>query len=101
MFSKSLNANYPLKFIRLDPTNGVKAFNCGDVDLDDFILNRASNFQKHLLAVSYACVDVDDASKVYAYCSLANDRGGRWIISGIELNSTDFAKRAVFQTKNV
>ncbi len=74
MFSKSLNANYPLKFIRLDPTNGVNSFNCGDVDLDDFILNRASNFQKHLLAVSYACVDVDDASKVYAYCSLANDR---------------------------
>ena len=74
MFSKSLNANYPLKFIRLDPTNGVMAFNCGDVDLDDFILNRASIFQKHLLAVSYACVDVDDASKVYAYCSLANDR---------------------------
>lgn len=60
------------KFIRLDPTNGVKAFNCGDVDLDDFILNRASIFQKHLLAVSYAYVD--DASKVYAYCSLANDR---------------------------
>ena len=74
MFSKSLNANYPLKFIRLNPTNGVNSFNCGDVDLDDFILNRASNFQKHLLAVSYACVDVDDASKVYAYCSLANDR---------------------------
>lgn len=74
MFSKSLNANYPLKFIRLNPTNGVNSFNCGDVDLDDFILNRASNFQKHLLVVSYACVDVDDASKVYAYCSLANDR---------------------------
>ena len=32
------------KFIRLDPTNGVMAFNCGDVDLDDFILNRASIF---------------------------------------------------------
>ncbi len=46
MFSKSLNANYPLKFIRLNPTNGVNSFNCGDVDLDDFILNRASNFQQ-------------------------------------------------------
>ena len=74
MLSKSVNGNYPLKFIRLDPTNGVKAFDCGDKDLNDFILNRAPEFQKHLLAVSYACVDVDDASKVYAYCSLANDK---------------------------
>jgi len=74
VLSKSVNGNYPLKFIRLDPTNGVKAFDCGDKDLNDFILNRAPEFQKHLLAVSYACVDVDDASKVYAYCSLANDK---------------------------
>lgn len=74
MFSKSVNTNYPLKFIRLDPINGVKAFDCGDQDLNDFILRRAPEFQNYLLSVSYACVDVDDASKVYAYCSLANDK---------------------------
>ena len=74
MFPKSVNSNYPLKFVRLDPTNGIKAFDCGDKDLNDFILNRAPEFQKYLLSVSYACVDVDDASKVYAYCSLANDK---------------------------
>jgi hypothetical protein len=63
-----------LSFIRIRSSYSVKDFTCGDPDLDDFIQNRASEFQKHLLSVSYACVDVDDASKVYAYCSLANDK---------------------------
>ena len=62
------------KFVRLNSSDVVKDFNCGDKDLNDFILNQATAFQKHLLAVNYACVDVDDASKVYAYCSLANDK---------------------------
>ena len=66
--------NIHFDFIRLDSSKAVKKFDCGDKDLNDFILNRAHAFQKHLLAVNYACVDVDDASKVYAYCSLANDK---------------------------
>ncbi len=73
MFSTGLKA-YPLKFIRLDPTNAVKNFDCGDRDLNDYILNHAAAFQKYLIAVTYACVNVDDASKVLAYCSLANDK---------------------------
>ena len=74
MLSKGIKNNYPLKFVRLDSTNAVWQFDCGDRDLNDFILNHAPAFQKHLLAVTYACVDVNDASKVYAYCSLANDK---------------------------
>lgn len=62
------------KFIRLKSSDAVKNFDCGDKDLNDFILNRAAAFQKYLLAVNYACVNADDASKVYAYCSLANDK---------------------------
>ena len=64
----------PFKFVRLKSNYAVKKFDCGDSDLNDFILNQAAEFQKQLLAVHYACVDVDDASKVYAYCSLANDK---------------------------
>ena len=63
-----------LDFVRLRPTKAVNHFDCGDADLNDFILNRASAFQKHLIAVTYACVNANDASKVYAYCSLANDK---------------------------
>ena len=63
-----------LDFIRLREAKAISHFDCGNADLNDFILNQASAYQKHKLAVSYACVDSNDASKVYAYCSLANDK---------------------------
>ena len=63
-----------LDFIRLRTTKTIERFDCGDHDLNDYILNHAAAFQKYLIAVTYACVDAADASKVYAYCSLANDK---------------------------
>ena len=63
-----------LSFIKLKPSYSVEKFSCGDADLDDFILHRAAAFQKHLLSVSYACVDASSPGKVLAYCSLANDK---------------------------
>lgn len=72
-------------FIRLNPSNIVKKFSCGDDDLDDFILRRASAFQKHLLSVSYAYVD-DFSGRILAYCSLANDK----------VAITDFKDKAEF-----
>lgn len=42
--------------------------------MNDFILNQSFAFQKYKIAVNYACVDVEDASKIYAYCSLAYDK---------------------------
>ena len=63
-----------LDFIRLQPTNKVKSFDCGDEDLNDFILNRATPFDKYMLAVSYAFVDTKDTSRPLAYFSLANDK---------------------------
>ena len=50
--------NESIRFIRLQPFNKVKSFNCGDADLNDFILNRATLFDKYMLAVSYTCVDI-------------------------------------------
>ena len=58
----------------MKPSYSVEKFCCGNDDLDDFILHRASAFQKHLLSVSYACVDVSNPGAVLAYCSLANDK---------------------------
>ena len=63
-----------LDFIRLQPTNKVKSFDCGDEDLNNFILNRATPFDKYMLAVSYAFVDTNDTSRPLAYFSLANDK---------------------------
>ena len=39
MLSKSIKEFFPLKIVRLDSTNAVKQFDCGDKDLNDFILN--------------------------------------------------------------
>ena len=73
MLQKGVN-KAPFKFIQLSSTDVVKKFDCGDKDLNDFILNRAQAFQKYRLAVNYACVDSENAGRVLAYCSLANDK---------------------------
>ena len=73
------------KFIRLNSTDSVKSFNCGDADLNDFILNRASAFQKYLLSVSYAYAN-PHTGQILAYCSLANDK----------VSITDFKDKAEF-----
>lgn len=62
-----------LSFVRLRDSYSVEHFCCGDADLDDFIQNRATAFQKHLLSVSYAFIQ-SETGKVIAYCSLANDK---------------------------
>ena len=88
-----------LSFIRIRSSYSVKDFTCGDSDLDDFIRNRASEFQKHLLSVSYACADAD-TGKMLAYCSLANDK----VAVGDFKDKTEFnrfRKKQGFQMKNV
>ena len=35
----------------------VQSFNCGDTELNDFILNKAADYKKSLLAVSYVLED--------------------------------------------
>ena len=62
-----------LSFIRLRPAYSIKEFDCGDKDLNDFILNRATLFDKYRLSVSYACSDAE-SGQLLAYCSLANDK---------------------------
>lgn len=62
------------KFLKLKSSETVKAFDCGDADLNDFILNQSAPFAKSLLATSYVCVNPQDASDVYAFCSLTNDK---------------------------
>ena len=76
MLSTGLIKNYPLKFVRLDPTNAVKSFDCGDRDLNDFILNESMLYRKEKLAVTYVLEDISDMEHEYvaAFFSLSNDR---------------------------
>lgn len=51
----------------------VKSFNCGDADLNDFILNEATLYQKAMLAVSYVLWEKETKQTV-AFFILANDK---------------------------
>ena len=62
----------PLKIRRLDIDDKISNFNCGDEDLNDFILNESQLYRGELLAVSY--VIEDNNGVVLAYFSLANDK---------------------------
>ena len=58
---------------KLSANEQIKSFNCGDEDLNDFLLNEAALYRKALLAVTYVFED-KNTRKVAAFFSLANDK---------------------------
>ena len=64
------------KIRKLGINEKVKSFDCGDADLNDFILNASTLYREALLAVTYVFEAEDDESHehIAAYFSLANDR---------------------------
>lgn len=58
---------------KLSADEQIKSFNCGDEDLNDFLLNEAAFYRKALLAVTYVFED-KNTKKVVAFFSLANDK---------------------------
>ncbi|WP_106827817.1 GNAT family N-acetyltransferase [Parabacteroides pacaensis] len=81
-----LNTEVTYDIRKLRKGEKVESFNCGDADLNDFILNESVNYRKALLAVSYVVEPKDEPGKVLAYCSLANDR----------ISITDFENKTAF-----
>ena len=51
----------------------IKSFDCGDEDLNDFILNNADAYHKARLTETYVYEHILNGN-VIAYFSLANDR---------------------------
>ena len=64
------NPRYTVR--RLEEGERIQSFDCGDADLNDFILNAAPLYRDELLAVSYVMEDED--GNTLAYFSLANDK---------------------------
>ena len=64
------------KIRKLGINEKVKSFDCGDADLNDFILNASTLYREALLAVTYVFEAEDDTTHehIAAYFSLANDR---------------------------
>lgn len=60
-------------FRQIDADTGIKSFDCGDADLNDFLLSDAVNYYKSMMALTYLLEDVE-ADKTVAYYSLLNDK---------------------------
>ena len=59
---------------KLSENERVESFDCGDVDLNDFILNDALLYRKEKLAVTYTYVEKQNKNNVAAFFCLSNDR---------------------------
>lgn len=65
--------------VRFDPNKTIKPFDCGDTDLNNFLIEtdphipNASHHTNELLAVTYLIEDID-SQKTIAYFSLLNDK---------------------------
>lgn len=57
----------------------IKSFDCGDSDLNDFLLNDALVFFEKRIANTYI---LEDNGKVVAYFSLLNDKVSRLDATG-------------------
>lgn len=58
---------------RLGADESVVSFNCGDDDLNDFIINEALPYRKAMLAVTYV-FENKQTKQVTAFFSLAHDK---------------------------
>ena len=71
MNRQEIESKYSIR--KLQNGEDINLFDCGDEDLNDFILNEARLYCKELLAVSYV-LEREDVHLVHAYFSMANDR---------------------------
>lgn len=71
MTSEQIALTYQIR--RLKKDEPVTSFNCGDEDLNDFILNESQLYRKARLAVSYV-IEHRTTKQVAGFFSLANDR---------------------------
>ena len=63
------NLRYEIR--KLEDNETIKSFDCGDADLNDFIINEAHHYRKALLAVTYIFED-KETGNVIGYFSLAD-----------------------------
>lgn len=70
MNSEDMNID-ELQIVRLTQDYKLKEFDCGDQDLNEFLLNDAKDYQKGLIAVTYL---VEYHEELAGYFSLSNDK---------------------------
>lgn len=60
-----------MRLIRLAPNTEIKPFDCGDDDLNEFLLQDSLNYMNELLAVTYL---LESDTETIAFFSLLNDK---------------------------
>jgi len=60
-------------FRQIDTNTEIKPFDCGDDDLNDFLLSDAKKYLQSMMALTYILED-SVANKTVAYYSLLNDK---------------------------
>ena len=60
-----------MQFIRLTDNYQFKTFDCGNSDLNEFLLSDAKKYAKRLLSVTYL---IEDENEIIAFFSVSNDR---------------------------
>ncbi len=76
-------AEYRIRRLRKDET--IKSFDCGDEDLNDFILNESLHYRKAMIATTYVYEHIIEGD-VIGYFSIANDK----------ISLTDFKNKTEF-----
>ena len=61
-----------ISILRLEEDEKVETFDCGDEDLNDFIVNEAQPYRKALIATSYIAQNKEGV--LIGFFSLANDK---------------------------
>ena len=59
---------------RLESSEKIESFDCGDAILNDFVLNQSSLYRTEKLAVSYALKSKENPHGIVAFFSLSNDK---------------------------
>lgn len=60
-------------FLQIETDTEIKSFDCGDADLNDFLVSDAKNYLRAMMALTYLLED-NAEDKTVAYYSLLNDK---------------------------
>lgn len=62
------------RIYKMGENERVSSFDCGDTELNNFVMNDAQPYRKEKFAVTYTLIDKELAKNVVAFFCLTNDR---------------------------
>jgi GNAT superfamily N-acetyltransferase len=75
-----------LSLIKVDDSTIFKPFDCGDSDLNEFLIEKSKGYSKELLATSFV---LEDQNNTIAFFSIFND--------SLRVQEKDFASKAAWK----